>query len=279
MKLQEIVDLYKEIQTYKSFGGIYKTHVYSLEVINSVNSLPIKELITLTELRPNITIDQCQTRDWYEQIITVVGLLKQRLSHAENSELSPSLIEVNGEDLVLVKIDAVKLNELTVGHLLVLYDEDLEIIGKAIIKLLDKLNRIAKLKMFLTEDKQVRYARPDTWWELPRIELNWIKPNLLLNSSLTYAKLDVNYKVNTLALGRVQWQLFYTPHNKEEQLLAIGADITKPGYLTISKTKALFNMGQYRLRIVNRSINYSTPSIATLTWDIKEPVSVLNYEQ
>ena len=89
------------------------------------------------------------------------------------------------------------------------------------------------------------------------------------------ATLEVHHKLGKYKIGRVQWKLYYQKEDTEH-LLADGVDITQPGLITIYRPHALFDIGKYRLVLLDRRVMYNAPVKSELNWEINEPTSKLS---
>lgn len=276
-KLSDVLIVINRCTNNQTFGGLYKNSNYPPELIDLALNINLTELINLIELNEDLTLEHIKDHPIYNSVSIFVDKL-----HKLNSAISEDVnyqLPVIDDYISLVRLKRYQLQELEAGLLLETYNAEDVLIGKAIIKSINYQNKTAKLKYFLnTEEDKVSYCLLDDWWTLSRPEVIWVKDEGLIPNELTISKMIVNYKLDKLRLGRIRWELFYKKSDKDEYILiAKGADILRPGLITIEKKGVLFNVGKFKLKFVDRRIGINTPVKKELVWDIETPTSELNY--
>jgi hypothetical protein len=276
MLVRDILYIYDDVKNSESFGGLYKTDNYSLDTINKLLILPIDLLKSEIDKNPTITIGQLADTDYYIDIVEFIESLDIKGVTETNAVCELPII--NNEFLVLTGLKFYELEDIVVGKLLEVYSKNDNLLGKAFIFQVDLKSKKAKLKLFLTEEGTPAYAVYDKWWSVSKPEVVWTKADLLLDNEVGVATLHVNYKENVGRIGRVIWKLYFAKKEENEfYLLAEGVDLTKPGLIFIQKNNALFDVGKYKLSIIDKRKNITMPSSFEKTWIIDTPTSKLDY--
>ena len=264
-KLKDIYQIYIEILDSKTFGNLYKTDKYSLELINLFLTIPISTIEEELSKKQERLISELTTKPYYSTLIQIINLLSVKKEIVEPPD-----------NYLLIENNKLKFNltdELEVGCLVEVYDETYLLIGKAIVLDLDHNFKLATLNYFLTIENSVpKYAYFKKWWDIIPQEVTWLKSDAFIPNNLSSATLEVHHKLNRYKLGRVQWEFYYR-ETDNEVLIARGVDITQAGLITITKSNVLFKEGNYRLAIVDRRVMYNAPIKSELNWEIETSTS------
>lgn len=271
IKLKDLYLIYLDILNSKTFGNLYKIDKYPRELIDLFLIIPIDLIKIELDKKEDRLISELSNKPYYQTLLQIVQLLEFSVNKIETQD---TFLIIENNNLIL-KTD----NELEVGYLINIFDENYKEIGKAIILTINIKEKIATLNYFLEKEVVPKYANFTKWWTILPQEVVWVEPNLLLPNDLAIAELEVYYQINKGKLGRVEWKFYYKAIDEDLKLLATGVDIVRAGLITISKKNALFNIGEYKLIIFDRRFSYNTPYKKELNWVIKEPTTkITNYD-